>query len=148
MKYDTFVGKEYEAFTIEVEKGRIGLFAGAIGVDDPIYSDGDLARAAGYHAVPAPPTFPYSITMDAGQSFNVLDDLGIRRETAVHGGQRFVYHNPICAGDTVTGRQKVVDIHEKKGGALIFIETETRLWNQDGNAVCDLYSTIIVRNGE
>lgn len=147
MQYDQFIGKEYAPFAVEVEKGRICLFARAIGANDPIYSDEKAARAAGYPAIPAPPTFPYSITMDAGQSFNVLEDMGVLRETAVHGGQRFVYHKPICAGDTITGRQKIVNIYDKKGGALVFIETETRLLNQDAEVVCDLYSTIIVRNG-
>ena len=146
MQYDKFIGKEYAPFTFEVEKGRLRMFAKATGLTDPIYSDEAAAKAAGYRSIPAPPTFPYSITMDAGQSFNVLEDMGIPLPKAVHGGQRFIYHAAVCAGDVITGRQKVTNIYDKKGGALVFIETEIRLRNQLGEVVGDLYSTVVVRN--
>lgn len=145
--YQEFVGKEYAPFTVEVEKGRLRLFAKAVGIDDPIHVDEDAARAAGYPSLPAPPTFAFSITMDAGQSFNVLDDMGIALPRAVHGGQGFTYHKAICAGDVITGRQTITNVYEKKGGALLFIETRIGLDNQHGERVCDLDSTIVVRNG-
>ena len=47
----------------------------------------------------------------------------------------------------ITGRQKVVDLYDKKGGALTFIVTETTLDNQRGERVCELTTTIVVRNG-
>jgi acyl dehydratase len=84
--------------------------------------------------------------MDAGQGFKVLDDFRIDKTRAVHGEQSFVYHAPICAGDTIGGRQRIVDYFEKKGGALQFITTEMRLVNQDGLPVCDLRMGIVVRN--
>ena len=141
-----FVGKVYPAFSVDVEKGRLRLFTKAIGCTNPIYTDEAAARQAGFATLPAPPTFAYALTMDAGQSFNVLADLEVPLPRAVHGAQGFRYVRPICAGDVVTGQQKVTAIHEKKGGALLFIETETRLDNQHGEHVCDLTSTIIVRS--
>ena len=147
MDYAPYIGKEYPPFTVEVEKGRLRLFAKAVGLDDPVFTDEEAAREAGYASLPAPPTFPYSVTMDAGQSFNVLEDLGVPMTKAVHGGQGFTYHQPICAGDTITGRQKISNIFEKRGGALVFIETEIELRNQRDEPVCDLRSTIVVRNG-
>lgn len=147
MSYDEFIGREYEPFSIEVEKGRLRLFAKAVGIVDPVYTDEAAARDAGYPALPAPPTFAYSITMDAGQSFNVLEDMGVDLSRAVHGGQSFRYYKAICAGDTISGHQEISNISEKKGGALLFIETAFRLSNQHGELVSDLSSTIIVRNG-
>lgn len=141
-----FVGKAYPAFSVDVEKGRLRLFAKAIGSDNPVYTDEDAARRAGFNALPAPPTFAFSLTMDAGQSFNVLDDLGLPRERSVHGGQGFRHVRPILAGDVISGQQTIKTIYDKKGGALLFIETETRLENQRGEHVCDLTSTIVVRN--
>lgn len=140
------IGREYDVFTVDVEKGRIAQFARAIGEDNPIYFDEAAARDAGYRGIPAPLTFPYTITLDAGQSFNVLDDMGVPKTKAVHGAQGFTYHADICAGDTITGQQKVVDVFDKKNGALIFIITDTKLSNQDGVHVGDLHSTIVVRN--
>lgn len=147
MSYDEFIGREYEPFSIEVEKGRLRLFAKAAGIEDPVYTDEEAAREAGYPALPAPPTFAYSVTMDAGQSFNVLVDMGVDLSRAVHGGQSFRYHKAICAGDVISGHQVIKNISEKKGGALLFIETEFQLSNQNGDVVSDLNSTIIVRNG-
>lgn len=147
MAHEDFIGKEYEAFTVEVEKGRLRLFAKAVGLTDAVHSDEAAAKAAGYDSLVAPPTLAYSLTLDAGQSFNILEDMGIDLPRAVHGGQSFTYHKPIIAGDVITGRQKVTNVYEKKGGALLFIEAETGLDNQRGERVCDLHSTIVVRQG-
>lgn len=143
----SIVGKEYAPFTVEIEKGRIRFFARSIGETNPVYFDESQARAAGFHSIPVPPTFPFTISMDANQSFMVLDDLGVDKTRSMHGEQSFTYHGEICAGDVITGRQKVVDMYDKKGGALVFVVTETRLENQNREHVCDLRTTIVVRNG-
>ncbi|HEX9275440.1 MAG TPA: MaoC family dehydratase N-terminal domain-containing protein [Casimicrobiaceae bacterium] len=140
------VGKEYAPFTIAVEKRWIRSFAEAIGEDNPIHRDEEAAIAAGYRSLPAPPTFPFTLAMEARQPFLVLEDLAIDKTKTMHGEQSFVYHGDIVAGDVITGQQKVVDMYDKKGGALTFIVTETRLANQRGERVCDLTTTIVVRN--
>ncbi len=144
---EKFLGKTYAPFSVDIEKGRIAQFARAIGEDSPIYFNEKAAKAAGYRQIPAPLTFGFSITMDAGQSFNVLEDMGVEKAKAVHGEQGFDYMGDICAGDTITGQQKVIDIYDKKNGALIFLVTETKLSNQLGDQVADLHSVIVVRNG-
>mgnify|MGYP002713225891 CR=1 FL=1 len=141
-----YIGKEYPPFTVEVEKGRLGFFARSIGDANPIYQDEDAAKAAGYRSVPAPLTFPFSIMMDAGQGTIVLEDMGVDITKSVHGEQIFEYHGDICAGDIISGHQKILDIFEKKGGALKFIVTEIRLDNQNGDHVCDFRTVIVVRN--
>ncbi len=147
MSFEDFIGKEYPSFSAEVEKGRLRQFANAVGETDPLYTDEDAAAAAGYPSLPAPPTFPFCLAMDAGQSFNILEDMKIDLTRAVHGAQGFVHHKPICAGDEITGTQKITNVFEKKGGALLFIEAEIGMVNQHGDAVCDLQTTVIVRNG-
>ena len=142
-----FIGKEYPPFTASVDPWRVGFFAHAIGDSSELYSDATAAGAAGYRDIPAPPTLPFSLSMDHNQSFMVLADLAIDITRAMHGEQSFRYHGDICSGDVLTGRQKVVDIYEKKGGALLFIVTETRFDNQQGDHVCDMGTTIVVRQG-
>jgi acyl dehydratase len=141
-----YIGKEYPSFTVEVEKGRLGFFARSIGDDNPVYQDEAVAKAAGFRSIPAPLTFPFSIMMDAGQGTIVLEDMDIDITKSVHGEQIFEYHSDICAGDVITGRQKILDMFEKKGGALQFIVTEIRLENQHGKHVCDFRTVIVVRN--
>jgi len=140
-----YIGKEYPSFSVDVEKGRVKMFANAICEENPIYSDEEAAKNAGYKGIPVPPTFPFTITMEAGQSFNILEDMGIDVTTAMHGEQGFTYYDHIYAGDTVTGSQKITDIYEKKGGALQFIEAVIELRNQNDVHVCDLRSVIVVR---
>lgn len=142
----SIVGKEYPPFTVEVEKRWVRSFAEAIGESSPIYSDEAAAKAAGYRSLPAPPSFPFAIIMEAHQSFMILDELGIDKRRAMHAEQSFAWHADLCAGDTVTGRQKVIDVYDKKNGALEFLVTETRLDNQRGEHVCDLRTTVVVRN--
>lgn len=141
-----FVGKEYPPFSADVEKGRLMLFAKAIGSTNKVFTDEAAAAAAGFSALPAPPTLAYSLTMDCGQSFNALEDMKIPLSQCVHGAQGFRHVRPLVAGDTVTGRQRIVSIVEKKGGALLFIDMLIRLENQRGEHVCDLTQTVIVRN--
>jgi acyl dehydratase len=144
---DELVGKVYSPFTVDVEKGRLRLFAKAIGETNPIYFDEDTARKAGYSSLPAPPTFGFSIAMDAEQPFMILEDLGVDKTRSMHGEQVFDYVEPICAGDTITGVQRVVETFEKKGGAMRFIVTETQLKNQYSRPVANLRTVIIVRQG-
>jgi acyl dehydratase len=140
------IGKEYPPFTVEVEKRWVRSFAEAIGDTNPVYFDDAAASAAGYRSLPAPPTFSFALIMERNQSFMILDELGIDKRRAMHGEQSFVYHADLCAGDVVTGRQRVLDVYDKKNGALDFLVSETRLENQRGEHVCDLRTTVVVRN--
>lgn len=147
MAVKDIVGKVFDPFSIEVEKGRVAFFARSIGAVDPIHFSDTAARAAGHRGIVAPPTFGFTIAMDANQSFMVLDQLGIDKTRTVHGEQEFIYRDDICAGDIITGQQTVAESYDKKGGALTFIVTKTELRNQLGGHVCDLRTVIVVRNG-
>jgi acyl dehydratase len=141
------VGRHYPPFTVAVERRWIRTFAEAIGDDDPLYRDVDVARAAGYADIPAPPTFAFTVAMEAAQPLAVIDDLGVDKTRTMHGEQGFRLHRPIVAGDILSGRQKVVDVFERKGGALTFVVTETELRDARERPVCDLRTVIVVRNG-
>lgn len=146
-EFSDLIGKKYPPFMVDVEKGRVSFFSKTIGAKDPVHFDEMEAKAHGYRGIVAPLTFGYTIAMDAGQSFNVLDDMKIDKTRAVHGEQGFTYHGDICVGDTISGQQEITDIYDKKDGALTFVVTATRLRNQLGQAVVDLHSVIVIRNG-
>lgn len=140
-------GREYPPFTVAIERRWIRTFADAIGDDDPLHRDVRAAQAAGYPDLAAPPTFAFAVAMEAAQPLAVIDDLGVDRSRTMHGEQAFTLHRPIVAGDVLTGRQKVVDVYDRKGGALTFVVTETELRDRHGAPVADLRTTIVVRNG-
>jgi acyl dehydratase len=140
------IGRTTTPQTVDVEKGRLKFFAKAIGETDPVYTDEAAARAAGYKALPAPPTFAFCLEMETNSLWDNIAAMGVPVGKILHGSQTFKYHAPICAGDRVTFQTKVSDIYDKKGGALEFIIEDTTAENQDGALVAELQRVIVVRN--
>lgn len=140
------IGRKFPPHTVEVEKGRLRFFAKAIGETNPVYTDEEAAREAGYRTLPAPPTFAFCLEMDAPNPFAFFEALGIDLSRVLHGEQHFTYHQPILAGDSITFESVVSDIYDKKGGALEFLVRDISATNQDGVRVADLRSVIVVRN--
>ncbi len=131
----------------DVEKGRIAFFAKVIGLTDPVHTDEAAAKAAGYRGIVAPPTFIFGAPGDSGETMKLIETLNIDLGKVLHGEQRFDYHAPVCAGDTLRFESKVSDIYDKKGGALEFVVNDTKVTNQLGEHVADLHSVIVVRHG-
>ncbi len=142
----SYIGYTPKPFTVDIEKGRLRFFARATGQDDPIYLDEDAAKAAGYSALPAPPTFLFSIDLEQDNPMEFLDVLGVDIARILHGEQEFTYHKPICAGDRITMQSRVADIYDKKNGAMEFVVQEYKATNQHGEHVADMTRTIVVRN--
>ena len=104
---------ELAPFSVEIERGRLRSFAAAIGETDPIYADRAAATAAGHRDVLMPPTYLFSIDLEAPDPFGYLEDLGIDLSTVLHGEQSFDYHQPVYAGDVVEVTQKIVEVTAK-----------------------------------
>lgn len=141
-----FIGYEPSPHSVEVEKGRLRFFARVIGETDPVYTDEDAAKAAGFRSLPVPPTMLFCLDMEVPNPFEILDTLGVDIGRILHGEQTFVYHADACAGDTLTYQSTVSDIFDKKGGKLEFIVEDTKVTNQDDAHVADLRRVLVVRN--
>jgi acyl dehydratase len=136
-------GKSYAPFAYEVGKEKIREYAQAVGEDNPVYFDRDAARAAGFRDVPAPPMF--AVVYSAGaMAPAILDpEVGINVMMMVHGGQEFLWGEPVCSGDTITTVAECKDIYEKDGkGFYVFESVST---NQNGEQVVRATWTNIVR---
>jgi len=140
------IGYEFEPFTVDVEKGRLKFFAKAIGETNPVYIDEMAAKQAGYKALPAPPTFMFSIDLDGPVFLPIVPVLGIDIGRVLHGTQDFQYFGQIYAGDTITQTAKIVDIFDKKNGALEFIVQENSYTNQHGELMGKSQQTLVYRN--
>ncbi|MBM7061874.1 MaoC family dehydratase N-terminal domain-containing protein [Pseudomonas sp. UL073] len=140
------IGAVVSNHTQEVEAGRLRFFAKATGQHDPRYSDAEAARAAGYKHLPVPPTFLFCLDMEAGGSSSMLSRLKIDLGKILHGEQSFTYHQMAYVGDRLTFESKIVDIYDKKGGALEFVVRETRVTNAAGDLVAELRNSLVVRN--
>ncbi|MDQ3935433.1 MAG: MaoC family dehydratase N-terminal domain-containing protein [Actinomycetota bacterium] len=139
------IGKEYPPFEYEVGREKIREYANAVGEDSPVHRDREAARAAGFRDVVAPPMF--AVVYSAGSiGPAILDpEIGIDLMRMVHGGQEFVWGEPVCAGDTITTRGRVKDLYEKDGRKFYIFESVST--NQDGQETVRATWTNIVRGG-
>jgi acyl dehydratase len=140
---DSAKGKSYPPYEYEVGKEKIREYAYAVGEDNSVYFDRQAAKEAGFRDVPAPPMF--AVVYSAGSvGPGVLDpEVGINFTMMVHGGQEFVWGEPVCAGDTITTDTEVKQIYEDGGKGFYVFESVSR--NQDGAEVVRGTWTNIVR---
>ncbi len=137
------VGKEYPPVEYEVGREKIREYAAAVGEESPVHGDRDAAAAAGFRDVVAPPMFAVVYSAPAVGPAVFDPDVGINFPAMVHGGQEFVWGEPVCAGDTITTTASVGEIYEKDGkGFYVFKSVSV---NQDGAEVVRGTWTNIVR---
>jgi acyl dehydratase len=137
------VGNTYPPYEYEVCKEKIREFANAIGATDPVHHDREAAKAAGFRDVVAPPMF--AVVYSAGSVGPLIFDpeIGINFALMLHGGQEFVWSEPVCSGDTISTATTVKEIYEKDGKGFYVFESVSE--NQDGQEVVRGTWTNIVR---
>lgn len=84
--------------------------------------------------------------MEAPNPAAIRELLGMDYRSLLHGEQGFSYHAMAYAGDTLTFRQRIEDIYDKKSGALEFVVRKTHVSNQRGELVAELRCVTVVRN--
>ncbi len=141
----SLIGRESEPVVQDVEKNAIRRYAEALGDPNPIYVDEGAAKAAGYPALVAPPTFP--VTLVINERFRHSLDLGTRN--VLHGEQVIEMTRPIVAGDRITVKTKVADVQERTGpsGTMDFLVLEDEGRDDKGELVFRTRETLILRRG-
>jgi acyl dehydratase len=124
------IGRQYPAVTYQVGREKIREYATAIGAMNPVHHDREPALAAGFRDVVAPPMFCVVYSAPALRPGIFDPDVGINLAAMVHGGQEFVWGEPVCSGDEITTTANVTEIYEQDGkGFYVFQSVST---NQDG----------------
>ncbi|MFE6755706.1 MaoC family dehydratase N-terminal domain-containing protein [Streptomyces sp. NPDC057684] len=139
------VGRTVGTQTLFVSRSRLRLFAKATGQSDPVYTDLDAARAAGHPDLPVPPTFFTAVRLESPDPFAWLTGLGVDLNTVLHGEQEFIYHRMAHAGDTLTATERITDLYDKRGGALEFLVSTTRITDQNRTLITEAVSTTVIR---
>jgi acyl dehydratase len=103
------VGKSWPAHRYEVGLEKIREYAHAVGEEAPIFHHRDVASAAGFSSVPAPPVFAAVFCAPAvgaaifDPEVGIFDpEVGIASYRFVHKAQHFDFHRPVLAGEAVT----------------------------------------------
>lgn len=138
---------ELPAHEVDVERGALRFFAQATGERRAEYVDVDAARAAGHRDLPVPPTYYFSLELQAPEPFGFLDAIGVDLNRVLHGEQTFEYVGTACAGDRLTLTPRIVDVVSKKGGAMELVTKQTTVTDANGDVVARLGSVLVVRNG-
>jgi len=141
----SLIGRESEPVVHDVERGAIRRFVEALGDPNPLYVEEEAARAAGFPALPAPPTFPAALA--GNERFRHSLDLGTR--ILLHSEQQFEYGRQILAGDRLTVKTRVADVQERVGASgpmdILVLEDEAR--DAQGALVFRAREVLVLRRG-
>jgi acyl dehydratase len=142
----SLIGRRSEPSVVRVDTAQLKFFAKATDQPDPIYFDEVAAQAAGHRAIPVPPTFAFSLANASPEQAGYgLAQVKADIRYILHGEQGFSYHEPLYAEDNVTITTQIIDLYEKKGGALRFVVQRTDLVNETGTLCIQCDSTFVVR---
>jgi acyl dehydratase len=145
MALDTSViGKPTSRSVVAVERGSVANFARGVKDESAIYQDARASEAAGFPAIPAPPTFTFAMSywgayaelqaglqkLEGNPMFEIIGKLMADGGLVLHGEQEFIYHRPPMVGDVLQGEGTCVDAYEKesKGKVMTFVVSET-VWS-------------------
>jgi acyl dehydratase len=137
------VGKTYEPVIYAVGREKVKEYAYAVGETNPLHTDHDAARQAGYADVVAPPMFAVVYAGPAMMRPLFDPEVGVDFAHMVHGAQEFRWGPLVIAGDEIATTATVKDVSER--GGMKFFVFETVSTNQRDETVCTGTWTNIVR---
>ena len=147
------IGYSGEPAVLEVERGAIKRFCGAVGDDNPLFTDAAHAERGPHGEAVCPPGFfgwPVKTSPVSSPTPNQL----VLAEFAkngfpglLDGGVDYELLLPIRAGDVLVSSARVADIYEREGraGKSLFGVFETTYTNQNGDIVARAFATMIGR---
>ncbi|MBS7697644.1 MULTISPECIES: MaoC family dehydratase N-terminal domain-containing protein [unclassified Chelatococcus] len=138
------IGRVFRAHTIEVTADAIVAYARAIGETDPIY-ELSAPQRSGDAALPAPPTFLFTLSIAKPRPFDVYEELGIDQTRILHAEQFFRFERLIVAGQRLTFTPRLTGVSEKQHGSLLFVTTTTAVADETGQRVAELGTVIAIR---
>lgn len=160
MDFDQYIGLPTARATVVVERAPLTAFAAAVADRNPVYRNAEVATAAGFDGIPAPPTYGF-IALNWGQweelqgpaltgspMADVMGGLIATGGMILHGEQEFTYHRPVVAGDELHVEGVVKDIYQKVSGdrTMTFMVVEDTYSDADGQPVLTSTMNLIHRS--
>jgi hypothetical protein len=140
------IGVDWPPVVHEVEAPGIRMWARAVGYDDPVFYDEEVARERGFERLPAPPGFlgtPISRPGDPepGPPIRGLNPALTR---SLNGGTEYTHVRPVLAGDRLSATTRIVEVKQRDGsiGRMLLITRETT-YRRGGETVATLRATVI-----
>lgn len=149
MADDSLTGRDLGTMTFPVDRSKVREFARALDDPDPVYTDVDAARAAGFTDIPVPPTFVVS-SAHWREEDNMVATLGLDLRRALHGECGWEYHGPVVVGDELTASRRVSGVSTRegrRGGRMTMVSIETDFTNQRGELVVRQTDVLVETGG-
>lgn len=124
-----------------ITAAAVRQFAAAIGDDSAIYRDEAAARAAGFTAIPAPPTFVTRFRVAFAEA-----GLDVEHVQVLHGEQEYRYTRPLYVGDALSVRHRVDSIRQSSKGGMAIMSFEQQCDAPSGERILTGRATVIVRD--
>jgi acyl dehydratase len=149
MAEDSLTGRDLGTMTFPVDRSKVREFARALGDPDPVYTEVDAARAAGFSDIPVPPTFVVS-SAHWREEDNMVATLGLDLRRVLHGECGWEYHGPVVVGDELTASRRVSGVSTRegrRGGTMTMVSIETDFTNQRGELVVRQTDVLVETGG-
>lgn len=149
MADESLTGRDLGTMTFPVDRSKVREFARALGDPDPVYTDVEAARAAGFADIPVPPTFVVS-SAHWREEDNMVATLGLDLRRALHGECGWEYHGPVVVGDELTASRRVSGVSTRegrRGGTMTMVSIETDFTNQRGELVVRQTDVLVETGG-
>ena len=121
-------------------------FARAVKCDHPAFYNEKDAEDHGYDAIVAPLTFVSIFAKYVQLDFFRNVDLGMETMQIVQVDQKFVFHQPILAGDKLWARMDVHSVEERFGADIVV--TRNTCTNDAGELIMEAYTTLMGQQGD
>lgn len=153
----TRVGTVAAQATGDVDRLQWQRWAASVGDHNPLWFDGDHARANGYHDVICPPLYLQYVvlgvaTLDGlrpdGSSGAVSGGLAFpRAPRRMAGGESTIFHLPAYHRDEIEMVRTISSIVEKQGrsGRFVLVTWHTTYRNQRAELVAEATTSMIAR---
>lgn len=162
-EYRKYIGQPTGRSVVTIERQPVSNFAKAVKDDSAVYQRADATRAAGFDAIPAPPTWGFAMGSwgthpedqppddGAGTPSPLMNIIGALMKAGgmvLHGEQEFEYHKPLVVGMKLAHDGKVLDVYQKQSGerTMTFVVTENEYRDESGELVLTARMNLIHRS--
>ncbi|WP_370329835.1 (3R)-hydroxyacyl-ACP dehydratase subunit HadC [Mycolicibacterium hippocampi] len=132
--------------TYVVGREQVRQYAKAVKAADPASHDEDAAAALGHGGIVASPTFMSIFAVMIQNHFFQNVDVGLETMQIVQVDQKFLFHQPIKAGDELTGTMYIETVDERFGADIV--TTRNVVARPDGEVVMESYTTLMGHEGD
>lgn len=129
-----------------VGREKIREFASAIKCESAASQSDEAAAELGHDGLVAPLTFASVMALLVQKEFFRTVDIGLETLQIIQVDQKFVYHQPMIAGDKLWCRFDVQSVNERFGADIVV--TKNTVTNEAGEVVLEAFTTLMGHEGD